>query len=174
MRHDRIKTSHDLADLLEDAARALRMLPPLELSDAQRSIAADSFKDAKRKDIDRDLVQERLTLLADQLPDLSRSEAETHLASLTVESIRQLAPLVDVRMPSKATKHEYVQLLLTQLFDAPAGQEVIRTFHKRSGKTAMSKSPAASRGDRRVPGGEDRNNEAGKLSRRSDSASTIQ
>ena len=156
MRYDRIKTSHDLADLLEDAAKALRMLPPLTLSDARGSISTNSLKDAKHRDSDQEPVQERLKLLAEQLPELGRSDAETHLVSLTVESIRQLAPLLDVRIPSKATKSEYIQLLLTQLFDAPAGQELIRTFHKRGGKTAMPKPPVASRAVRRVPVGKDR------------------
>ena len=151
MRRDKIRTSHDLADLLEDVAKGLRMLPPLDLSDAQQDLATDILKSRKRGDSDQEAVRERLTLLAEELPRLSRSDAETHLVSLTVDSIRQLAPMLDVRIPSKATKNEYVQMLLTQLFDAPAGQELIRTFHKRGSRTAEQ---TQSRGARVKRGGE--------------------
>ena len=173
MRDDRIRTSHDLADLLEDAARGLRMLPPLDLSDAQRGIATDILKGRKRGDSDQEAVRERLRLLAEKLPGLSRSDAENHLVSLTVGSIRQLAPMLDVRLPSKATKNEYVQMLLTQLFDAPAGQELIRTFHKRGSRAGMPKSLASSRGDRRMPGGKARHSDGEDSNRGSDGATTI-
>ena len=172
MQPDRIRTSHDLADLLEDAARGLRMLPPLDLSDAQRGIATNILKARKRGDSDQE-ARERLTLLAEELPELSRSDAETHLVSLTVESIRRLAPMLDVRIPSKATKNEYVQMLLTQLFDAPAGQELIRTFHKRGGRTGMPKSSSGSRGGRHMPGGKARNSDGENSDRGSHSATTI-
>ena len=171
MRHERIKTYHDLADLLEDAARVLRMLPPLELSDAQQSIVLDGLKGRKRRNRDHESVQERVALLAEQLPKLSRADAKTQLASLTVESIRQLAPMLDVRIPSKATKNEYIELLLTQLFDAPAGQELIRTFHKRVGRTAIPKPLAGEREVRPVPGGKDRN-DGERSSHRPDGATT--
>ena len=159
MRTDGIKTSHDLADLLEDAARGLRLLPPFELAGDQRPNLADSAQEATRKNGDKKQIQERLSILVEQLPELNRSDAEAHLVSLTVDSIRQLAPLLDVRIPSKATKREYIQILLTQLFDAPAGQELIRTFHKRSEHPSVSKSPVASRGVRRSPSGKDRGND---------------
>ena len=159
MRTDEIKTSHDLADLLEDAARGLRLLPPFELACGQRTSLSDRTQETTRKNGDKKQVQEKLAFLVEQLPELNRADAEAHLVSLTVAAIRQLAPLLDVRIPSKATKSEYIQLLLTQLFDAPAGQELIRTFHKRLDQSSDSKSSIASRGVRRSPSGKDRGNE---------------
>ena len=160
---EEIKTSHDLADLLENAARGLRMLPAMQLGGAHIAVPTDSVGWSEQKDGGRKQVPERLTLLAEQLPELNRSEAETCLSSLTVNAIRQLAPLLDIRIPSKAAKNEYVKLLLTQLFDAPAGQELIRTFHKRYDRTSKSKPFVVSRGVRRVPGGKDRRSDGGRV-----------
>ena len=131
-----IKTSHDLADALEGAARALRMVPPFELSGFRQNPQTGGVVDGPLKQDHGKHSQDSLVILAQELPDLSRSEAEYRISSLTVESIRQLAQVLDIRMPSKATKHVYIELLLTQLFDVPVGQELIRTFHKRSGPPA--------------------------------------
>ena len=153
-----IKTSHDLADLLEDAARGLRLLPPFELAGDQPTSPVDRAQETTRKNSDKKQIQERLAFFIKQLPELNRADAEAQLVSFTVDAIRQLAPLLDVRIPSKATKSEHIQLLLTHLFDAPAGHELIRTFHKRRDQSLDSKSSIASRGVRRPPSGKDYGN----------------
>ena len=135
-----IKNSHDLADLLETTANALRLSPPLELDDMRRVGRTGTNRSTPRVDESVELERERMCKLAEKLPGFTRSEAENSLRSLTVKSIRQLAPLVDVRIPSKATKGEHIEMLLTHLFDAPAGQELISTFHQRNRR----KPPAAS------------------------------
>ena len=154
-----IKTSHDLANLLEDAARGLRLLPPFELAGDQRTILADRTQETTRKNSNKKQIQERVAFFIEQLPKLNRADAEAHLISLTVDAIRQLAPLLDVRIPSKATKSEHIQLLLTHLFDAPAGHELIRTYHKRREQSSDSKSSIASRRLRRSPSGKDHGNQ---------------
>ena len=47
---------------------------------------------------------------------------------MTVGPIRELAPLVGIRVPSKATKDEQIETLLLHLFDIPRGAEVIETL----------------------------------------------
>lgn len=124
-----IRDSHDLADALEFAASVLRALPRIEIGDDKGMHATNGSSTRKADDKSLD---ERLSELAVRLPGLDRAIAETELGALTVKAIRQLAPMLDVRIPSKATKSEYIRILLTQLFDAPAGQELIRSFHRRN------------------------------------------
>ena len=64
--------------------------------------------------------------------------------SLTVPAIRQLASLLGIRIPSKAIKSESISMLLSQVFDVPAGQELIRTFHKRKVGVSDARSLAKS------------------------------
>ena len=137
MENDGIRTSHDLADLLEDAARVLRMLPVMVLDTEQQPKKGLRTGKSGMSSTDKKDAKESLLLLANRLPALDRTEAQHQLASLTVALIRQLGHLLNVRIPSKGTKDESINLLLTHLFDAPAGQELIRTFHKRN--TAASK-----------------------------------
>lgn len=132
---DEMETSHELADALEVIARALRMLPAVRLDDSTEDITGRRKRSIGQKSVGQAHMPEELTLFAETLPELSRLEAEACLNSLTVSSIREIAPLLDIRIPSKGTKGQYIQLLLTQLFDAPAGQELIRTYHKRHQKS---------------------------------------
>ena len=62
---------------------------------------------------------------------LTRDEAAAELRNLKVDSIRRLAASLGIRIPSKATKSEATSTLLAHVFDIPAGQELIRTFHRR-------------------------------------------
>ena len=132
MRNDGIKTSHELADILEDTARALRSLPPIHLTDACQPVMADYAKRPRRQTEDRKQTDEEFVRLAEGLPELKRVDAEAYLNSLTVSSIRKIATILDVRIPSKAVKSAHVNTLLNQVFDMPEGQELIRTFHKRN------------------------------------------
>lgn len=131
MATDNIRTSHDLANTLENAAKALRALPELPLSQLGQTFAKlKSSKQVCRKS-DDELVQVQLEDLANVLPDLEKGEAASMLKPLRVEAIRQLATMLGFRMPSKLNKSQAIDMLLEQVFDIPAGQELIRTFHRR-------------------------------------------
>lgn len=123
-----IKTSRDLADLLESVAKVLRTIPEYDITEFHKSFdtngpqkGATSFKS-----------EIPLDELAYRLPTLNREEAHLEIQSLTIASMRQLASHLQIRIPSKATKSETVSMLMSQIFDLPAGQERIRTFHKRN------------------------------------------
>lgn len=69
--------------------------------------------------------------LSRRFSSLERGDAEAELKNLKTDSIRQLAAALGIRIPSKATKAEATSTLLAHVFDIPAGQELIRTFHRR-------------------------------------------
>ena len=138
MKTDGIRTTHDLAEYLEEVAKGLRFLPEMALEDANRKRPAKKVIDTPVARQNTSAVKhEELKVLADQIRELTKDEAEARLFSLTVASIRQLAPLVGIRVPSKATKDEYVETLLLHLFDIPKGHEVIRTFRHRQRPTQV-------------------------------------
>ena len=130
-----IKTSRELADLLESVAKILRTLPEYELPESSRQ--ADPVDQQQKVFGKPDKLQNQLSLadFAYRFPKMERDVAEAEIKALTVESMRQLAALLEIRVPSKATKSETVDMLLTQVFDVPTGQERIRTFHKRNMKS---------------------------------------
>ena len=126
-----VKTSHDLADVLESVANLLRSIPEYELGKVRQN-----FKDTdNQKNSEDPQIQITLTELASRLSEFGRENAETELKKLTLESIRHLATSLKIRIPSKASKADTINILLTQLFDIPAGQERIRTFHNRNVKS---------------------------------------
>lgn len=126
-----IQTSHDLAAALESAAQALRAFPELSLLELSQTLAQTqphkkvAEKPVKSSDISS--VED----LSTRFSSLERSEAEAELGSLKVDAIRQLGTALGIRMPSKLTKAQATSMLLAQVFDIPAGQELIRTFHQR-------------------------------------------
>ena len=79
MRPDEIETTHDLADLLEQAARTLRSNPSFELSES-KSGKGHPIRSSKRRG-GREPVDESALVkeLAEQIPDLMREEAELRL-----------------------------------------------------------------------------------------------
>ena len=126
-----VKTSHDLADVLESVANLLRSIPEYELGKVRQN-----FKDTdNQKNSEDPQIQITLTELASRLSEFGRENAETELKKLTLESMRYLATSLKIRIPSKASKADTINILLTQLFDIPAGQERIRTFHNRNVKS---------------------------------------
>ncbi len=131
MRLDEIETTYDLADLLEQAVKTLRDNPSFELS-GSRSGKGHPIRSSKRRG-GRESVDERVLVmeLAEQIPNMMREEAELRLEPLKIASLKELAREFGIRVPSKALKSEYIQMLLTQLFDVPEGQQLIRTFHER-------------------------------------------
>lgn len=126
-----VKTSHDLADVLESVANLLRSIPEYELGKVRQN-----FKDTdNQKNSEEPQIQITLTELASRLSEFGRENAETELKKLTLESMRHLATSLKIRIPSKASKADTINILLTQIFDIPAGQERIRTFHNRNVKS---------------------------------------
>lgn len=126
-----IQTSHDLAAALAAAARALRAFPDLSLQELGQALAQGQSpkKAAARGGPPADKAQ--LEDLSRRFSSLERGDAAAELKNLKVDSIRQLAAALGIRIPSKATKAEATRSLLAQVFDIPAGQELIRTFHRR-------------------------------------------
>ena len=141
---NKIRTSHDLADILEDAVRVLRMLPDMQLSKLDQNSDSSSILShsttGPNEENDQGCIKDDLTRLADQFNELGREKAENEISALTVPAIREVASLLQIRIPSRATKADSINMILSQVFDVPAGQELIRTFHKRNSQIPASKS----------------------------------
>ena len=126
-----IRTSHALAAALEEAARALRAFPDLSLYELGQTVAQSNPRKASVANAGKAMDKPELADLSARFSSLERSEAEAELRNLTVDSMRQLAASLGIRMPSKITKSQATSMLLAQVFDLPAGQELLRTFHRR-------------------------------------------
>jgi hypothetical protein len=131
MNIENLDTTHDLADLLEGVAAVLRKMPATAVRDAQLKGFKGVIEAEPESENPRGNLSEQVSSLAAEMTDLDRAGAETRLASLTVSSIRDLSSIFQIRIPSKSTKRDAIDLVLSQLFDVPAGQELIRTYHKR-------------------------------------------
>ena len=127
--HD-IKSSHDLADVLENIATLLRTVPEFQITEPPQVVKTSHAKKTTQKKAHKQVAD--VEALARRLPGLSRDGAEAEMNALTVPSIRQLASLLEIRIPSKITKTETINMLLSHVYDIPAGQELIRTFHERN------------------------------------------
>ena len=133
--------SNNIASLIEAAATKSHELGEL-LSSLTLALRKHQMQDSGRRIGEKELGIEStegerqcsvaLLGLAKRLPSLDRSTAEVKLAGLTVSDIRKLAGILQIRIPSKIKKIEAVNMLLEQVFDLPAGQQLIRTFHKRN------------------------------------------
>ena len=123
MDHDDIHTSYDLADFLEQVARLLRRLPEMELTEKHHR--------SQRVDRAVGMRHEVTSEFATQLGTLDRDQAGLKMATLSVRQLREIGTLFQVRMPSRVKKSDAIATLLSQLFDMPAGQELLRTFHER-------------------------------------------
>ena len=132
METQNIKTSRDLANVLEHIADVLRSVPEIQLMEIPQVSEISRQEEGIETCVSPGKDTAQLTDLATQLPNLSREVAKEEVAVLTVPKIRRLASLLGVRLPSKMTKSESVDTLIAQVFDVPAGQELIRTFHKRN------------------------------------------
>lgn len=138
MPNDQIQTSRDLADTLEEVVKVLRNIPEFQVQVEgipQTAEASDVFHNKKKSN---ELRQSEIAELAELLPGLGRSNAEQQLSSLSLQQIRELAKLLEIRVASRMAKSETVNVLLAQLFDMPSGQELIRTFHKRNSESSDS------------------------------------
>ncbi len=126
-----IRTSHELAAVLESAAQALRAFPELPLLELSQTLAQTQPHKKVAEKPGKSSTVEPSEDLSTRFSSLERSEAEAELGSLKVDAIRQLGTALGIRMPSKLTKSEATSMLLTQVFDIPAGQKLISTFHQR-------------------------------------------
>jgi hypothetical protein len=146
-----VGTTHDLANFLEEAARALRALPSMPLAqeetrETSEGESTELWRGGKKSDADQ-----RHIALAETLQGLAREDARNELQSLTVDGIRGTAASLGIRVPSKSRKSDAVDLVLAQMFDVPAGQELLRTFHKRNldNRVTPARRPQSDPGARR-------------------------
>lgn len=120
--------SHELGRILSDLALALRKQPMQNFrfgQEEQKATNVGGIGDERQCSV-------ALSGLAARLPSLERSAAAAELEDLTVGDVRKLAGILQIRVPSKIRKAEAVDMLLEHVFDLPAGQQLIRTFHKRN------------------------------------------
>lgn len=132
MPNGQIQTSRDLADALEEVIKVLRTIPEFQVHTEGIPRTAEAPDVSHNKKKSNGLRQSEIAELAELLPGLGRSNAEQQLSSLSLQQIRELAKLLEIRVASRTAKSETVNVLLAQLFDMPSGQELIRTFHKRN------------------------------------------
>ena len=116
MPDDGLKTSHDLADILEEVARILRRFPPVSVANDERFDVSHKNQGKRRTNEAPEHAGHEFESLAEEISGLDRSSAEVRLGSLTIDTMRQLANTMGIRTPSKALKREYVSLLIMQLF----------------------------------------------------------
>ena len=132
MAPESIRTTLDLAKMLEKIAAALRAMPEIEISGVaehrRRATKLDN-EIAKKRETRQRTVMESLSA---HIERLDREGAEAELATLSIPEIRELASLFHVRIPSKVRKSEAISITLSQLVDMPADQELLRTFHERN------------------------------------------
>ena len=126
-----IQTSHDLAAALEVAAQTLRAFPDLSLQELGQALAQGQSPKKAAARAGQAVDKAQLEDLSRRFASLERDAAAAELKNLKTDSIRQLAAALGIRIPSKATKAEAASTLLAHVFDIPAGQELIRTFHRR-------------------------------------------
>lgn len=127
-----VETTHDLATFLEETARLLRAIPPILLAEGKafdEGIEVATEHGRGNKEAEEDTTH---AALAEKLQELGRENAQDELQSLTVDGIRRTAASLGIRIPSKSKKSDAIDLVLAQVFDMPAGQELLRTFHKRN------------------------------------------
>ena len=125
---DRLQTSHDLAQLLESWAKVLRSLPEMTLQEFKRDSMGS--KTRPRGPYGADSADNGLADLAERLPTYDKELARASLDALTVSQIRKISTLLRIRTPSKGLKAELIDMLLAHVIDIPAGQDVVRTFHR--------------------------------------------
>lgn len=123
-----LQTSYDLAQLLESWAKVLRSMPEMTLQEFKKDSAGQ--KTRSRNPYDENSVDNGLADLAGRLPTYDKEMARASLDALTVPQIRKISTLLRIRTPSKGRRAELIDMLLAHVFDIPAGQDVVRTFHR--------------------------------------------
>lgn len=116
------RTTHQLAELLEEIVEALRQMPDIPLSEIQPS---RSSKTKPTVDIAE---------LASVLPQLNKDEAAARLDQLGQKQLVQLCRHMKVNVGSKRTKSNLVHQILWQLFEAKNELERIRTYEEKPGQ----------------------------------------
>ncbi len=119
------KTTHELADLLEEVAALLRDFPDLSLT--------------KLKDLYQGLGQNE-TILSDvgldnsveNISSLSRSEAESKLNKLTNKKLLEFCKKSKIKVGSKQTKSSLVKQILWSCFDAKVDLDHIASYSQES------------------------------------------
>lgn len=120
------KTTHELADLLEEVAASLRDFPDLSLT--------------KLKDLYQGVYGQDETVLSDvdldssaaDISSWSRDEAESKLNKLTNKKLLEFCKKSKIKVGSKQTKSSLVKQILWSCFDAKADLDRIASYSQES------------------------------------------
>lgn len=123
-----VRTTHSLAELLEEVTQALRLMPDIPLTELK-------VKEKPKKKPEVDISQ-----LIAQFPQFSREEAETKLKVLKQKELVELCKGLLVTVGSRKTKALMIKQILWDIFDSQSELERIRTYEeKRSTDTNSNK-----------------------------------
>ena len=109
------RTTHSLAELLEEVTQALRLMPDIPLTELKAK-----EKPKKKPEVD-------ISQLIAQFSHYSREEAETKLKGLKQKELLELCKGLQVSVGSRKTKAQMVTQILWDVFDSKNQLERIRT-----------------------------------------------
>ncbi|MFN8797459.1 MAG: hypothetical protein ACK5YH_03945 [Pseudanabaena sp.] len=119
------KTTHELADLLEEVAALLRDLPDLSLTKLKDLYQGLGQNETIRSDVGLDDSVESIS-------SLSRSEAESKLNKLTNKKLLEFCKKSKIKVGSKQTKSSLVKQILWSCFDAKVDLDHIASYSQES------------------------------------------
>ncbi|MFB3786687.1 MAG: hypothetical protein ACE15F_09975 [bacterium] len=112
------RTTHTLAELLEEVTQALRQMPDIPLSELKTK-----EKPKKKPEVD-------LSHLIAHFPQFTREEAETRLKALKQKELIELCKGLQVTVGSRKTKALMIKQILWDAFDSKIELERIRTYEE--------------------------------------------
>jgi hypothetical protein len=119
------KTTHELADLLEEVAASLRDFPNLSLTKLNDLYQGECQNETVLSGVDLDDSIEDIS-------SLSRSEAESKLNKLTNKKLLEFCKKSKIKVGSKQTKSSLVKQILWSCFDAKADLDRIASYSQNS------------------------------------------
>ncbi|MBD2149154.1 hypothetical protein H6F44_03290 [Pseudanabaena sp. FACHB-1277] len=119
------KTTHELADLLEEVAALLRDFPDLSLTKLKDLYQGLGQNETIRSDVGLDDSVESIS-------SLSRSEAESKLNKLTNKKLLEFCKKSKIKVGSKQTKSSLVKQILWSCFDAKVDLDHIASYSQES------------------------------------------
>ena len=119
------KTTHELANLLEEVAALLRDFPDLSLTKLKDFYQGVGQNGTVLSDVDLDDSVEDIS-------NLSRSEAESKLNKLTNKKLLEICKKSKIKVGSKQTKSSLVKQILWSFFDAKFDLDSIASYSQES------------------------------------------
>ena len=119
------KTTHELANLLEEVAALLRDFPDLSLTKLKDFYQGVGQNGTVLSDVDLDDSVEDIS-------NLSRSEAESKLNKLTNKKLLEFCKKSKIKVGSKQTKSNLVKQILWNFFDAKVDLDSIASYSQES------------------------------------------